>query len=103
VVVHPFSHIGNDCILWSGSHIAHDVRLGDHCYVAARAAVSGFATVGERTFLGTGSIVRDGIAVGDRCLIGAGTVITHDVPADSIRAAPLARTLPGTSDRLPGF
>jgi sugar O-acyltransferase (sialic acid O-acetyltransferase NeuD family) len=102
-VVQPFSRIGNDCILWSGSHIAHEARLGDHCYVAARAVVSGFASVGERTFLGTGSIIRDGITVGDRCLIGAGAVITHDVPADSILAASPARTLPGTSDRLPGF
>lgn len=103
VVIQPFSHVGNGCILWSGSHIAHDVRLGDHCYVAARAAVSGFATVGARTFLGTGSVIRDGITVGERCLIGAGSVITHDVPADSIYAAARPRVLPGTSDRLPGF
>jgi sugar O-acyltransferase (sialic acid O-acetyltransferase NeuD family) len=103
VVIHPFARVGNDVILWSGSHIGHDSVVGDHCFVASHAVVSGCVTIAERCFLGSNSTIRDGITVARECVIGAGAVVTRNTTARSVFAAPQATLLPVTSDRLPNL
>ena len=103
VVVHPYVSIGNDTIIWSGSHVGHGSTIGEHCFVASRTAISGWVNVGHHSFLGTNSTVRDGITLAPLSLVGAGVVVTADTEEGQILAPPQARVLPGRSDRLPRF
>lgn len=103
VVIHPFTRIGDDNILWSGCHIGHDSVVEDHCFIASHAVVSGFATVGSHCFLGTNSTVRDGIRLARGTVVGAGAVIGRDTREGGVYAAPGASLLPIPSDRLPNL
>ena len=103
VIIHPFVRVGNDVILWSGSHIGHDSVVGDHCFVSSRAVVSGYVTVGDNCFLGSNATIRDGITIARECVIGAGAVVTRDTTERGVYAAPQAIRLPATSDRLPNL
>jgi sugar O-acyltransferase (sialic acid O-acetyltransferase NeuD family) len=103
VIVNPFVRIGNDTILWSGSHIGHDSVVGDHCFISSHAVVSGFVTVGDNCFLGTNCTIRDGVEVARECVIGAGAVIARDTQERGVYVAPQPTVLPGASDRLPNL
>ena len=103
VVIHPFARLGDDTILWSGSHIGHDSVIGDHCYIASRAVVAGFVTVESNCFLGSNSTIRDGVTVARECVIGAGAVVTKDTRERQVYAAARSRLLPISSDRLPNL
>ena len=32
--IQPFVRIGNNVVLWSGNHIGHHAKVGDHCYIS---------------------------------------------------------------------
>ena len=103
VVVHPYVTIGDDTIIWSGSHVGHGTAIGDHCFIASRAAISGWVTVADNCFLGTNCTVRDGLSLAPMSLVGAGVVVTRDTTEGQTLAPPEPRILPGRSDRLPRF
>ncbi len=103
VMIHPYVTIGNDTIIWSGSHVGHGSTIGEHCFIASRAALSGHVVVGPNCFIGTNATIRDGISIAAASAIGAGAVITRDTTERGVYAAAPARILPGTSDRLPRF
>ncbi|MSO96191.1 MAG: acetyltransferase [Thermoleophilia bacterium] len=85
-VIQPFVRIGNDVVLWSGNHVGHDSTIGDHCFIASHAVISGNVTIGESCFVGVNATVRDGITVAPRCLIGAGALIMRDTSEGEVYA-----------------
>lgn len=103
VIVHPFVEIGNDIIIWSGSHIGHGSVIKDHCFVSSRTAISGNVTVEPNCFFGTNSTVRDQVTIARECVIGAGAVILKSTQERGVYAAPMAELLATPSDRLPNL
>ena len=103
VIVHPFVELGSNIMVWSGAHIGHGSVVGDNCFFASRSLAAGFVTVEANCFIGANSTIRHGLTIGRESIIGAGAVITKDTGERSITAAPNARLLPGTSDRLPNL
>ncbi|NIA06061.1 MAG: UDP-3-O-(3-hydroxymyristoyl)glucosamine N-acyltransferase [Actinobacteria bacterium] len=79
-----FTVIGDDTKIDSLVYIAHNVRVGEHCLIAAQAGIAGSARLGQRVVFGGQVGVRDHVAVGDGVTAGARTAIHHDVPAGSI-------------------
>jgi sugar O-acyltransferase (sialic acid O-acetyltransferase NeuD family) len=84
--VQPFVQIGANVTMWTGSSIAHDSRIEDHCFLASQVAVSGFVHIGERCFLGANATIRDRVRLAERTLVGAGAVITSDTEAGGVYA-----------------
>jgi sugar O-acyltransferase (sialic acid O-acetyltransferase NeuD family) len=84
VTIQPFSRIGNNVTIWSGSHIGHHSVVHDNCFITSHVVVSGNVEVGRNCFLGVNSTLRDGIRIGDRCIIGAGAQIMKDTDEDSV-------------------
>jgi sugar O-acyltransferase (sialic acid O-acetyltransferase NeuD family) len=103
VIVHPFVEIGNDSIIWSGTHIGHGSVIKDHCFVASRTAISGNVTIEPNCFLGTNSTIRDRVTIARECVVGAGAVILKDTQERGVYVAPMAQLLPTPSDRLPNL
>lgn len=87
VIIQPFASIGNDVVIWAGSHIGHDSTIGDHVFIAPEVAISGNVTVEPYCFIGINATLRDGIRVGRSCIIGAGAVVLQDTPAESVCAS----------------
>jgi sugar O-acyltransferase (sialic acid O-acetyltransferase NeuD family) len=103
VIVHPFVELGSNVMIWSGAHIGHGSKIGDNCFFASRSLAAGFVTIEPNCFIGANSTIRHGVTIGRETIIGAGAVITKDTAERSILAAPPARLLPGSSDRLPNL
>jgi sugar O-acyltransferase (sialic acid O-acetyltransferase NeuD family) len=102
-VLQPFVRVGNDVIIWSGSHIGHDSTIGDHCFIAPRAAISGNVHIGAYAFVGINATIRDGVTIGERCVIGAGALILHDTQPNEVYRGQAAEPTPLSSAKLRGF
>lgn len=84
--IQPFVTIGADTVLWSGNHIGHHSRIGEHCFISSHVVVSGQCDVGDYTFIGVNSTLRDSISVGRGCFLGAGTLLAKSAPENSLFA-----------------
>jgi sugar O-acyltransferase (sialic acid O-acetyltransferase NeuD family) len=94
----PRVEIGPGCVLFPGSIITNDVRLGCHVHLNLYATIShdctvgdfatlgphasccGSVSLGESVELGAGAIVIPKVKVGARSIVGAGAVVTRDCP-----------------------
>lgn len=71
--------IGDDNLLMAYVHVAHDVRLGDHCVLSNAATLGGHVRVGDWAWIGASSGVHQFCRVGRHAIIGGYSVITQDV------------------------
>ena len=92
--IQPFSTIGHNVTLWSGSHVGHDSIIEDHCFLAPHAVVAGHCTVGAYSFLGVNATLRNAIHVASHSLIGPGAVILRDTVEYGVYLAPPAKRTP---------
>jgi UDP-N-acetylglucosamine acyltransferase len=74
------TEVGADCFLMTGSHVAHDCRLGDHVVLANAVLLAGHVQVGERAFLGGGALFHQFVRIGASVMISGGARIAQDVP-----------------------
>lgn len=98
--IQPFVEIGRDTIIWSGNHLGHHTRIGDHCFIASHVVVSGGVTIGDHCFLGVNATLRDNIAIGGHCVIGAGALVLADAPEFSVFPGQATEIAKVRSDRL---
>jgi len=61
--------------------IAHNVRLGRNCLVAAQAGISGSVVVGDGVRFGGGAGIADHVTIGDGASVMAAAGVMHDIPA----------------------
>lgn len=61
--------------------IAHNVRIGRHCAIAAHCGISGSVTIGDYAMLGGRVGLADHISIGDGAQLAASSGVMHDVPA----------------------
>ena len=73
--------IGDGSKLDNLVQVAHNVRIGSHCVVAAQAGFAGSATVHDWVQVGAQAGVADHVTIGDGARIGAKAGVMRDVPA----------------------
>jgi UDP-N-acetylglucosamine acyltransferase len=73
------TEVGADCFLMTGSHVAHDGRLGDGVVLANAVLLAGHVHVGERAFLGGGAVFHQFVRIGPLAMIGGGARIAQDI------------------------
>jgi UDP-3-O-[3-hydroxymyristoyl] glucosamine N-acyltransferase len=61
--------------------VAHNVRIGRHCAIAAQCGISGSVTLGDFVMLGGRVGVADHVAIGPGAQLAAASGVMHDVPA----------------------
>ena len=61
--------------------IAHNVRIGRNCAIAAQAGISGSVTIGNNVMIGGGAGIADHMTIGDGAMIAATSGVMTDVPA----------------------
>ena len=75
-----------DTIIGEGSKIdnlvqvAHNVRIGRGCVIAALCGLSGSVVLGDRVMLAGGVGIADHIRIGARAQVGAAAGVMHDIP-----------------------
>ena len=71
--------VGNDCLFMAGSHIAHDVTIGDRVVIANSGAVAGHCLIEDEVIIGGLSGIHQFVRIGRGAIIGAVTMVTNDV------------------------
>jgi len=76
--IQPFSKIGNNCMIWSGTEIGHHTIIQDNCFITG-AKVAGRITVENNCFIGHSSAIRDGITIGKYSIIGMASIVQKNI------------------------
>ncbi len=64
--------------------IAHNVKIGKNCIIAAQSGISGSVEIGDGVMLGGQVGVRDHVKIGGRAMAGAQSGIAGDIPEGRI-------------------
>ena len=93
--------IGENTKIDNLAHVAHNVRLGRNCLLAAYTGISGSTVVGDGVAFGGKAGVADHLTIGSGASIGASASVFKDVPAGEtwtgFPARPLRRWLRETA------
>jgi UDP-N-acetylglucosamine acyltransferase len=74
------TRVGNDNWVMAYVHVAHDVRVGDHCVLANAATLAGHTQVGDWVILGGLTGVHQFVRIGEHAMTGGGSVLLQDLP-----------------------
>ncbi len=78
--------IGSDCFLMGGTHLAHNVRLGNHVITANNALLGGHVLVEDRVFIGGGCVFHQHIRIGRLAIIQGASAFSKDIPPFTMAA-----------------
>lgn len=65
-------------------HIAHNIRIGEHCLIMATTGMAGSCRIGNWVILAGGVGIADHVRVGDRATISARSTVISDVPPKAV-------------------
>jgi UDP-N-acetylglucosamine acyltransferase len=82
------TEVGSDNLLMAYTHVAHDVRLGDHTVLANGVTLAGHVLIGDWAVIGAFSGVHQFCRVGRHSMIGGYSVVTQDVLPYSTTVSP---------------
>lgn len=85
--------IGNGTKLDALVHVAHNVRIGEKCQLAAGTIIGGSTVIGNSCWTGLNSTLKNTIKVGNSVLVAAGACVIADVPDDDIVAGVPAKSI----------
>ncbi|MDT7835450.1 acyl-ACP--UDP-N-acetylglucosamine O-acyltransferase [Aquabacterium sp. OR-4] len=74
------TRIGDDNWIMAYVHVAHDVRLGNHCVLANNATLAGHVHVGDWATIGGLSGVHQFVKIGAQAMVGFQAHVAQDVP-----------------------
>src|SRR5262249_14893997 len=72
--------IGDRCMLFAHSHVAHNCQLGDDVLLVNGALLGGSVTVGNRAVISGNAAVQPLVRIGELAMIGGLAKIRRDVP-----------------------
>ena len=74
------TQVGNENYLMVGSHLGHDVRVGDKTVLANGVLVGGHASIEDGVFLGGGTLVHQFVKVGRLAISQGNTSLSKNLP-----------------------
>ena len=72
--------VGNDTLIMSYSHIAHDCVIGNHCILVSYVGLAGETVVDDWAIIGGGSKAHQFSKIGCHAMVGGMSRINKDVP-----------------------
>jgi len=72
--------VGNNCLLMSYTHIAHDCRIGDNVILASFVGLAGEVDVFDYAIIGGSSGAHQFSRVGTHAMLSGGSMFSKDVP-----------------------
>jgi UDP-N-acetylglucosamine acyltransferase len=73
------TRIGDDCLIMTGAHVAHDCQLGDRVILVNSVALAGHVMLEDDVIVGGLSGVHQFVRIGRGAIIGAVCMVTADV------------------------
>ena len=72
--------VGNNCLIQSYVHIAHDCSIGNDCILSGYTGLSGEVIIGDFAVLGGGSLIHQFVRIGSHVMLQGGSKVVKDVP-----------------------
>lgn len=103
--------IGEGSLIYAGTAIALNAKVGDHVYISFNCSVghdsvledycsvypgtniSGKVSVRESCEIGTGARIIQGLEIGEGSIIGAGAVVLHDIQGNCVSVGVPAKVI----------
>ena len=82
------TEVGSDGLFMAGSHIAHDVKVGNDVILVNNASLAGHCIIENSVIVGGLSGVHQFVRIGEGAIIGAVTMVTNDVIPFGLVQAP---------------
>ena len=77
-----YTIVGKGCKIDNLVQIAHNVRVGEHCVMAAHTGISGSVRIGRNCLFGGRAAALDNLSIGEGARLAGGlAVATKDIPA----------------------
>jgi UDP-N-acetylglucosamine acyltransferase len=76
------TYIGRDCFLMKGSHVGHDVIIGQNVTLFCHAIVGGHVEIMDGANLGLGCIIHQRQKIWHYCMIGMGAIVTKKLETE---------------------
>ncbi len=77
---HGKTVVGDNCLLMSYVHVAHDCVIGNNCILVGYTGLAGEVHVDDWAILGGGTVVHQFVHIGGHVIIGGGSKVRMDVP-----------------------
>jgi len=72
--------IGKNTFLDNHIHIAHNVKIGEDCMMAAQVGISGSTIIGNNVMIGGQAGIAGHLKIGNNVKIGGGSGVINDIP-----------------------
>jgi UDP-N-acetylglucosamine acyltransferase len=72
--------VGDGCYLMVGSHLGHNVKVGNKVIIANNCLLGGYCEVGDGAVLGGGAVFHQFLRIGRLAIVGGGTRFNKDIP-----------------------
>ena len=72
--------IGNNCLLMSYVHVAHDCKVGNNCILVSYVGIAGETDVDDWATIGGSTVAHQFSRIGTHAMVGGGSKINKDVP-----------------------
>lgn len=72
--------IGDDTLIMSYVHVAHDCTVGKHCILVSFVGIAGETDVDDWAILGGSTVVHQFSHIGKHAMVGGGSKVNKDIP-----------------------
>jgi UDP-N-acetylglucosamine acyltransferase len=73
--------VGDNCLIQSYVHIAHDCWVGDNCILSGYSGLGGEVIIEDWAIIGGGSLMHQFVRIGKHVMLQGGSKVVKDVPA----------------------
>ena len=78
------TRIGDNTLIMSYVHVAHDCNVGKHCILVSYVGIAGETDVDDWAILGGSTVVHQFTHIGAHAMIGGGSRVNKDIPPYSL-------------------
>lgn len=78
------TRVGDDTLIMSYVHIAHDCRVGNHCILVSYVGIAGETDVDDWAIIGGNSSVHQFSHIGTHAMVGGCSAVNKDIPPYAI-------------------
>ncbi len=78
--------IGNNCLIMSYVHIAHDCHIGNNVILTSYVALAGETEVDDHAIVGGGTLCHQFTKIGCHAMVGGGSLVNKDIPPYALAA-----------------
>ena len=78
------TRIGDDTLIMSYVHVAHDCRVGNHCILVSYVGIAGETDVDDWAIIGGNTAVHQFSHIGAHAMVGGCSAVNKDIPPYSI-------------------